>query len=94
MRLLQFSGALSSESPQKHHLSYWNELIREYFTPGAVMRLTLWKDNQHLEAKPFGEYIFHFRANIYVRFALWPQKPGLQSCQDSFWLQLNLASNP
>ena len=57
MRLLQFSGTLSSESPQKHHLGYWNDLIREYFTPEAVMSLVFWKDNQRLEAKPFGEYI-------------------------------------
>ena len=56
MRLLQFSGILSNENAQKHQLSYWDDLIREYFTPRAVMRLTLWKDNQRIEAKPFGNY--------------------------------------
>jgi hypothetical protein len=58
MRLLQFSGILSNENVQKHQLNFWDELIKEYFTPKAVMRLTLWKDNQKIEAKPFGEYIF------------------------------------
>lgn len=57
LRLLQFSGILSNENRQKHELSFWNEVIREYFTPKALMRLTLWKDNQRNEAKPFGECI-------------------------------------
>lgn len=40
---------------QKLQLSWWSDLIKEYFTPKAVMKLTLWKDNQRNEAKPFGE---------------------------------------
>jgi len=39
---------------QKLQLSWWSDLIKEYFTPKAVMKLTLWKDNQRNEAKPFG----------------------------------------
>lgn len=61
IRLLQFSGNLASESRQKHQLSWWNELIREYFTPRAIMRFTLWKDNLRSEAKPFGELCRVFR---------------------------------
>lgn len=60
IRLLQFSGNLASESRQKHQLSWWNELIREYFTPRAIMRFTLWKDNLRSEAKPFGELLCLF----------------------------------
>jgi hypothetical protein len=56
MRLLQFSGTLATDNPQKHNINYWDDLIREYFTPSAIMRLTLWKDNQRIEAKPFGGY--------------------------------------
>lgn len=44
-------------SQQKLQLSWWNDLIKEYFTPKAVMKLTLWKDNQRNEAKPFGKYL-------------------------------------
>jgi hypothetical protein len=29
--------------------------VKEYFTPKAVMKFTLWKDNQRNEAKPFGQ---------------------------------------
>lgn len=40
---------------QKLQLSWWNDLIKEFFTPKAVMKFTLWKDNQRNEAKPFGQ---------------------------------------
>ncbi|KAI0346946.1 hypothetical protein BDW22DRAFT_1425038 [Trametopsis cervina] len=57
LRLLSFSGALASESQpvrqQKLQLSYWEELVSEYFTSKATFKFTLWKDNQRLEAKPF-----------------------------------------
>ncbi|KAK7059486.1 hypothetical protein R3P38DRAFT_3167892 [Favolaschia claudopus] len=39
---------------QKMHLSYWDNLIREYFTPKAIIKLTLWRDIMKNEAKPFG----------------------------------------
>lgn len=87
MRLLQFSGTLSNETQEKHRLGYWDDLIREYFTPTAIMRLTLWKDNQRIEAKPFGEYICSLsfiKVFINPRFALLSQKSASQFCQDSF----------
>lgn len=43
---------------QKLQLTYWNNLIKDYFTPRAVLKFTLWKDNQRNEAKPFGESLF------------------------------------
>ncbi|KAJ4486583.1 LIM-domain binding protein-domain-containing protein, partial [Lentinula edodes] len=49
---LQFSGKLASETKQKHQFMWWNELIKEYSTPKAIMRFTLWRYNKN-EAKPF-----------------------------------------
>ncbi|KAL0949079.1 hypothetical protein HGRIS_009174 [Hohenbuehelia grisea] len=57
MRLLQFSACLAVENKQKLSLSFWNDLIKDYFTPNAVMKFTLWKDNQRQEAKPFGAFL-------------------------------------
>ncbi|KAF6762516.1 LIM-domain binding protein-domain-containing protein [Ephemerocybe angulata] len=54
LRMLQFSGILSSENKSKLQLAWWNELVKEYFTPKAVTKITLWKDNAQVEAKPFG----------------------------------------
>lgn len=73
-RLLQFSGNLSSESPSKYRLSWWQELITEYFTPKAVMKLTLWKDNQRQEAKPF-----EIGVPILPRFFLVTTQSGVKS---------------
>ncbi|KAF5331739.1 hypothetical protein D9611_007589 [Ephemerocybe angulata] len=53
LRMLQFSGILSSENKSKLQLAWWNELVKEYFTPKAVTKITLWKDNAQVEAKPF-----------------------------------------
>jgi hypothetical protein len=44
--------------PQKLHLSFWDELIKEYFTPKASVNVTLWKDNQGVEAKQFGSFTY------------------------------------
>ncbi|KAF9076669.1 LIM-domain binding protein-domain-containing protein [Rhodocollybia butyracea] len=74
IRLLQFSGNLASESKQKHQLSWWTELIREYFTPKAVMRFTLWRDNQRNEAKPF-----EITVPILPRFLLVTTQSGVKS---------------
>ncbi|KAF5390449.1 hypothetical protein D9757_005297 [Collybiopsis confluens] len=74
IRLLQFSGNLASESKQKHQLSWWNELIREYFTPKAIMRFTLWRDNQRNEAKPF-----EIGVPILPRFLLVTTQSGVKS---------------
>ncbi|KAJ3879576.1 LIM-domain binding protein, partial [Lentinula edodes] len=74
IRLLQFSGNLASESKQKHQLSWWNELIKEYFTPKAIMRFTLWRDNQRNEAKPF-----EIGVPILPRFLLVTTQSGVKS---------------
>ncbi|KAF8164908.1 LIM-domain binding protein-domain-containing protein [Crassisporium funariophilum] len=74
IRLLQFSGVLSSESKQKLQLSWWNDLIKDYFTPKAVMKLTLWKDNQRNEAKPF-----EIGVPILPRFFLVTTQSGVKS---------------
>lgn len=57
-RLLQFSGVLASENKQRLSLAHWDLLVKEYFANNAVMKFTLWKDNQRNEAKPFG--LSHF----------------------------------
>lgn len=31
--------------------------MKKYFTSKATMKITLWKDNQRQEAKPFGEWL-------------------------------------
>ncbi|KAF5357714.1 hypothetical protein D9758_007511 [Tetrapyrgos nigripes] len=74
IRLLQFSGILANESKQKFQLSWWNDLIREYFTPKAVMRFTLWKDSQRNEAKPF-----EIGVPILPRFFLATTQSGVKS---------------
>ncbi|KAF8841301.1 hypothetical protein BDN67DRAFT_967353 [Paxillus ammoniavirescens] len=74
VRLLQFSGQLSSESPHKHQLSYWDAFVREYFTPKAIMKVTLWKDNQRNEAKPF-----EIGVPILPRFFLVTTQSGVKS---------------
>ncbi|THV00586.1 hypothetical protein K435DRAFT_657005 [Dendrothele bispora CBS 962.96] len=74
IRLLQFSGILANENKQKLQLSWWNELIKEYFTPKAIMRFTLWKDNQRNEAKPF-----EIGVPILPRFFLVTTQSGVKS---------------
>lgn len=74
IRLLQFSGNLSSENPKKLQLSWWNDLVKEYFTPKAVMKLTLWKDNEKAEAKPF-----EIGVPILPRFFLVTTQSGVKS---------------
>ena len=39
---------------QRLKQSYWTNVVTTYFTEKATMKLTLWKDNQRSEAKPFG----------------------------------------
>ncbi|KAF5346933.1 hypothetical protein D9758_010123 [Tetrapyrgos nigripes] len=74
IRLLQFSGFLANESKQKLQLCWWNDLIREYFSPKAVMRFTLWKDSQRNEAKPF-----EIGVPILPRFFLATTQSGVKS---------------
>ena len=35
-------------------MQYWQQIVQMYFSEKATMKLTLWKDNQQVEAKPFG----------------------------------------
>ncbi|KAI6099147.1 LIM-domain binding protein-domain-containing protein [Pisolithus sp. B1] len=78
IRLLQFSGQLSSEGPdssrQKHTLQFWENLVRDYFTSRAVMKITLWKDNQRVEAKPL-----EIGYSILPRFFLVTTQSGVKS---------------
>ncbi|KAH8106352.1 LIM-domain binding protein-domain-containing protein [Cristinia sonorae] len=73
-RLLQFSGVLASDSQNKMQLSYWDSLIKEYFTPKASLKFTLWKDNQRNEAKPF-----EIGVPILPRFFLVTSQSGVKS---------------
>ncbi|KAJ7283282.1 LIM-domain binding protein [Mycena rebaudengoi] len=76
IRVMQFSGLLGSETAtsQKLHLSYWDNLIREYFTPKAIMKLTLWRDSLKNEAKPF-----EIGVPILPRFFLVTTQSGVKS---------------
>uniref|UniRef100_A0A0W0EUP1 Adhesion defective protein 1 n=2 Tax=Moniliophthora roreri TaxID=221103 RepID=A0A0W0EUP1_MONRR len=74
LRLLQFSGVLANESKQKLQLSWWNELVREYFTPKSVVKFTLWKDNQRAEAK-----VFEIGVPVLPRFFLVTTQSGVKS---------------
>ncbi|KAK7061253.1 LIM-domain binding protein-domain-containing protein [Favolaschia claudopus] len=78
IRVMQFSGLLGSDTPtvqsQKMHLSYWDNLIREYFTPKAIMKLTLWRDSMKNEAKPF-----EIGVPILPRFFLVTTQSGVKS---------------
>ncbi|EIN10171.1 hypothetical protein PUNSTDRAFT_63736, partial [Punctularia strigosozonata HHB-11173 SS5] len=54
MKLLNFSNILASENrAPKLQLAHWNTVVKDFFTPEAAFKLTLWKDNQRNEAKPF-----------------------------------------
>ncbi|KAH7917244.1 hypothetical protein BV22DRAFT_1026751 [Leucogyrophana mollusca] len=74
VRLLQFSGILSSDSSNKLQLAYWESLVREYFTPKVLMKFTLWKDNQRDEEKPF-----EIGVPILPRFFLMTTQSGVKS---------------
>lgn len=78
IRLLQFSGRLSSEGPeisrQKHRLQFWEDLVKDYFTSRALMKITLWKDNQKVEAKPL-----EIGYSILPRFFLVTTQSGVKS---------------
>ncbi|KAI6023185.1 hypothetical protein PISMIDRAFT_335889 [Pisolithus microcarpus 441] len=82
-RLLQLSNQLSSEDQeivhQKHRLLFWDNLVKDYFTSSAVMKITLWKDNQRVEAKPL-EII----STILPRFFQVTTQAGVKSMTFSF----------
>ncbi|KAI0289515.1 LIM-domain binding protein-domain-containing protein [Russula brevipes] len=75
-RLLQFSGVLAAEDqkPQKLQLSHWANLVNEYFTSTATLKLTLWKDNQRVEAK-----VFEVGTPVLPRFFLVTSQSGVKS---------------
>ncbi|KAF8169492.1 LIM-domain binding protein-domain-containing protein [Pholiota molesta] len=74
IRLLQFSGILSNEMKPKLQLHWWGDLVKEYFTPKAVMKLTLWRDSKRNEAKPF-----EIGVPILPRFFLVTTQSGVKS---------------
>ncbi|KZT74462.1 hypothetical protein DAEQUDRAFT_807589 [Daedalea quercina L-15889] len=51
-RLVCMSGDLAMHGPSRE-MPFWDRFVRKYFTPKATMKITLWKDNQRQEAKPF-----------------------------------------
>jgi len=51
-RLVNMSGDMAMYRPSRE-LPFWNDFVKKYFTPKATMKITLWKDNQRQEAKPF-----------------------------------------
>ncbi|KAF7964420.1 hypothetical protein HWV62_8251, partial [Athelia sp. TMB] len=73
-RLLQFSGILAGENKQRLSLAYWDALVKEYFANNAVMKFTLWRDNQRNEAKPFD-----IGVPILPRFFLVTAQSGVKS---------------
>ncbi|KAJ7229093.1 LIM-domain binding protein-domain-containing protein [Mycena pura] len=78
IRLMQFSGLLGLDTQQaqmqKTRLSFWTNLIQEYFTPKAIMKLTLWRDSMKNEAKPF-----EIGVPILPRFFLVTTQSGVKS---------------
>ncbi|KAF9268326.1 hypothetical protein L218DRAFT_893298 [Marasmius fiardii PR-910] len=74
LRLMQFSGVLANDSKTKLQLSWWNDLVRDFFTPKAIMKYTLWKDNQRTEAK-----VFEIGVPVLPRFFLVTAQSGVKS---------------
>ncbi|KAK1235137.1 hypothetical protein PQX77_001639 [Marasmius sp. AFHP31] len=75
MRLLQFSGALATENrTHKQRLVWWNNIVREYFTPKATWKFTVWKDNQTTEAK-----VFEINVPVLPRYLLTTAQSGVKS---------------
>lgn len=50
---------------QRLNMSYWMNFVGQYFTDKSTIKLTLWKDNQQVEAKPFGARIFESQPAVY-----------------------------
>ncbi|KAL4241490.1 hypothetical protein ABKN59_000053 [Abortiporus biennis] len=74
LRMLQFSGILASDSKDKLSLAFWDKNIRDFFTHKAMLKFTLWKDNQRNEAKPF-----EIGVPILPRFFLVTSQSGVKS---------------
>ncbi|KAH9956784.1 LIM-domain binding protein, partial [Russula dissimulans] len=52
----------------------WESLVEEYFTTSATLKLTLWKDNQRVEAK-----IFEVGTPVLPRFFLVTSQSGVKA---------------
>ncbi|KZT12683.1 uncharacterized protein LAESUDRAFT_709889 [Laetiporus sulphureus 93-53] len=52
-RLLQFSAKLAQTDMKERTHTFWTNLVKDFFTPTAMMKFTLWKDGLRQEAKPF-----------------------------------------
>lgn len=76
VRVLQFSGLLAAEDQksQKLQLSHWVGLVDEFFLASATLKLTLWKDNQKVEAK-----VFEVGTPVLPRFFLVTSQSGVKS---------------
>jgi hypothetical protein len=76
VRVLQFSGMLAAEDQksQKLQLSHWVGLVEEFFLASATLKLTLWKDNQKVEAK-----VFEVGTPVLPRFFLVTSQSGVKS---------------
>ncbi|KLO15730.1 hypothetical protein SCHPADRAFT_824211, partial [Schizopora paradoxa] len=53
LRLMEFSDMLSNKARTHVSRKEWATRTNDYFTPSGVIKITLWKDNQQNEAKPF-----------------------------------------
>ncbi|KAI0034401.1 LIM-domain binding protein, partial [Vararia minispora EC-137] len=79
-RLIQFSGMLATEDPEKKcKLSYWHDIMKDYFADNAVMRLILWRDNGTAECKTFD-----VTTPVIPRFFLVTSQSGVKSMTLSF----------
>ncbi|KAF5320964.1 hypothetical protein D9619_001156 [Psilocybe cf. subviscida] len=74
MRLLQFSGLLSQLDGRKLDYKWWQDVVQEYFHPASVLKFTLWRDSQRVEAKPF-----EIGVPILPRFFLVTTQSGVKS---------------
>lgn len=74
LRLLQFSGQLALETEATKDYRHWQDVIKDYFTHRAMMKITLWKDGQKQEAKPF-----EIGTPILPRFFLVTAQSGVKS---------------
>jgi hypothetical protein len=67
--------------------------VKDYFTAKAIMKFTLWKDNQRNEAKPFGgshSQLIHFGSFIHpdIRDRR-PYPAPVFSCHYAIWCQIH-----
>nr|VWO98933.1 Acyl-CoA desaturase (EC [Ganoderma boninense] len=73
-RLLQLSYQLGEEGKDRLNMGYWFNVAGQYFTEKSTIKLTLWKDNQQVEAKPF-----EIGFPIFPRFFLVTSQSGVKA---------------